>query len=128
MFLYPLITYIVWVAFLYLALTVARAPFVVWNVGHSTDGSNPFADIEPRVSANLRNQFEWPILFYTVSALLILDATLVKELHWYLAWTFVIGRVIHSLVQILTTNIRFRGITFTLNFVAVLGMWVLFIV
>ncbi|MNJ05537.1 MAPEG family protein [compost metagenome] len=40
-----------------------------------------------------------------------------------LAWTFVGGRVLHSLVQILTTNIRLRGAVFTLNFLAVLGLW-----
>ncbi|WP_082606917.1 MULTISPECIES: MAPEG family protein [unclassified Acidovorax] len=40
-----------------------------------------------------------------------------------LAWVFVAGRVAHSLGQILTTNVRLRGLVFTVNFVAVLRMW-----
>jgi len=42
-----------------------------------------------------------------------------------LAWVFVIGRVLHSLVQIATANVRLRGLVFTINFVAVLAMWAL---
>jgi hypothetical protein len=40
-----------------------------------------------------------------------------------LAWVFVGGRLLHSYVQITTTNIRLRGLVFTVNFVAVLGLW-----
>jgi len=40
-----------------------------------------------------------------------------------LAWVFVAGRVLHSLVQIPTTNVRLRGLVFTINFVAVLALW-----
>ena len=45
-----------------------------------------------------------------------------------LAWIFVAGRVLHSVVQILTRNVRLRGIVFTVNFLAVLGLWVLVVV
>jgi len=41
-----------------------------------------------------------------------------------LAWAFVIGRVLHSLVQIPTANVRLRGLVFTVNFLAVLALWV----
>jgi hypothetical protein len=41
----------------------------------------------------------------------------------HLAWLFVIGRVVHSGVQILSANIRLRGLVFTINFLAVLLMW-----
>lgn len=44
-------------AILYALLTVARAP-KVWGIGRRADGSNPWASIEPRLSANLSNQFE----------------------------------------------------------------------
>ena len=42
-----------------------------------------------------------------------------------LAWIFVAGRVLHSAVQILTRNVRLRGVVFTINFLAVLGLWIL---
>jgi hypothetical protein len=41
-----------------------------------------------------------------------------------LAWSFVVGRVLHSAVQILTRNVRLRGIVFMVNFLAVFGLWV----
>ena len=40
-----------------------------------------------------------------------------------LAWLFIAGRLLHSAVQILTTNVRLRGLVFTVNFLAVLGLW-----
>ena len=107
-------------AFLYVMLTVARAP-AIWGIGRRPDGSNPWAKLEPRISANLSNQFEWPLFFYAACLILIRSDTSFFSL--VLAWTFVIGRVLHSLVQVLTTNIRLRGAVFTINFVAVLGLW-----
>ncbi|MFV3332448.1 MAPEG family protein [Pseudomonas sp. NY15437] len=41
----------------------------------------------------------------------------------WLAWLFIAGRVAHSGVQILTRNVRLRGLVFTINFLAVLGLW-----
>lgn len=109
-------------AVLYVLLTVARAP-VVWGIGRRADGSNPFAHLEPRLSANLSNQFEWPLFFHVACALLI--GTNASAAAVALAWLFVAGRVAHSGVQVLTTNVRLRGLVFTLNFLAVLGLWVL---
>lgn len=107
-------------AFLYALLTVVRAP-TIWGIGRRTDGSNPMAKLEPRISANLSNQFEWPMLFYTACLLLMQREK--SQLAIVLAWVFVGGRLLHSAVQILTTNIRLRGLVFTVNFVAVLGLW-----
>ena len=108
-------------ALLYVMLTIARAP-AVWGVGRRPDGSNPFAGLEPRVSANLSNQFEWPLFFYAACLLLIAQQAIdVRQL--VLAWIFVAGRIVHSCVQVFTRNIRLRGLVFTINFVAVLGMW-----
>ena len=44
-------------ALLYALLTAVRAP-AIWGVGRKPDGSNPWANIERRISANLSNQFE----------------------------------------------------------------------
>jgi hypothetical protein len=40
-----------------------------------------------------------------------------------LAWVFIAGRVAHSGVQVFTANVRLRGLVFTVNYLAVLGMW-----
>lgn len=109
-------------AFLYVLLTVARAPDV-WGIGRRRDGSNPWASLEPRISANLSNQFEWPLFFYAACLMLLQSRPTPAAVT--LAWVFVAGRVLHSAVQILARNIRLRGVVFTINFLAVLGLWVL---
>lgn len=116
----PMAAHVALAALLYVVLTVARAP-AIWGIGRRPDGSNPWARVEPRISANLSNQFEWPLFFY--AACLILLQSEMSRFSIVLAWIFVIGRVLHSLVQILTINIRLRGVIFTVNFVAVLGLW-----
>ena len=108
-------------ALLYGLLTVARAP-TAWGIGQRADGSNPWSAVEPRISANLSNQFEWPMFFHVGCLLLILQQD-DRALTLMFAWLFVGGRVLHSLVQILTSNIRLRGAVFTVNFLAVLGIW-----
>ena len=59
----PMAAHVALAAFLYVLLTVVRAP-AIWGMGRAPDGSNPFARIEPRISANLSNQFEWPLFFH----------------------------------------------------------------
>jgi hypothetical protein len=116
----PMAAHVAFAALLYVLLTVARAP-TVWGYGRRPDGSNPFATYEPRISANLSNQFEWP-LFFHVACLLLLHAQ-PGPVVLALAWLFVFGRLLHSAVQILGRSVRLRGLVFTLNFLAVLGLW-----
>lgn len=123
--LYPMAMHVGLAATLYALLTVARAPSV-WGLGQRADGSNPWASAERRISANLSNQFEWPLFFHVACALLLLQPV-VGESQVGLAWLFVLGRLAHSAVQVFTTNVRLRGVVFTLNFVAVLAMWALLV-
>lgn len=116
----PMTAHVALAALLYVLLTIARAP-AIWGIGRRADGSNPWAKIEPRISTNLSNQFEWPLFFHVACVVLILLGTNAASIA--LAWLFVGGRMLHSVVQVLTTNVRLRGIVFTLNFLAVLGLW-----
>lgn len=118
----PMTAHVALAAVLYVLLTAARAP-TIWGIGRRPDGGNPWAGVEPRISANLSNQFEWPLFFHVACVLLMLFPA--SPAATVLAWVFVAGRVAHSAVQILTGNIRLRGLVFTLNFLAVLGLWVL---
>ena len=122
----PIFLHVLWCALLYAFLTVARAP-VVWGIGKNKVGENPFQNIQPKISANLRNQFEWPIFFYVICLLLMVSNQPIHTTQILLAWVFVIGRVLHSTVQIFTSNVRLRGLVFTINFVAVLAMWAMFV-
>ena len=94
----------------------------MWGIGRRVDGGNPWAKLEPRISANLRNQFEWPLLFY-VACLLLIQFGVVSHAAVVLAWIFIGGRLLHSAAQILTGNVRLRGLVFMVNFLAVLGLW-----
>ena len=116
----PMAAHVALAALLYGLLTIARAP-AIWGIGRRPDGRNPWAAVEPRISANLSNQFEWPLFFHAACLVLLPfppDAWTIA-----LAWVFVAGRLLHSAVQILTRNIRLRGLVFTINFLAVLGLW-----
>ena len=116
----PMTAHVALAASLYVLLTVARAP-AIWGIGRRADGSNPFASMEPRIGANLSNQFEWPLFFHVACVLLMLLGT--SRTAVALAWLFIGGRLLHSTVQILTTNVRLRGLVFTVKFLAVLGLW-----
>lgn len=118
----PMAAHVALTAFLYVLLTLARAP-KVWGIGRRADGSNAWERVEPRISANLSNQFEWPVFFY-VACLLLMSST-THSAAIVLAWVFLLGRVVHSYVQIMTANVRLRGLVFTINFLATLGLWVI---
>ncbi|MFT3763680.1 MAG: MAPEG family protein [Pseudoxanthomonas sp.] len=117
----PMAAHVAFTALLYVLLTIARAP-KVWGFGQRPDGSNPWAAIEPRISANLSNQFEWPLFFYA-ACLLLIQSQSESSAAILLAWIFIGGRLVHSYVQICTANIRLRGLVFTINFLATLGLW-----
>ncbi|MFC3552319.1 MAPEG family protein [Lysobacter cavernae] len=119
----PMAAHVALASLLYVLLTVTRAP-KVWGIGRRSDGSNPWAAVEPRISANLSNQFEWPVLFYA-ACLLLMQNPSESVAAVALAWIFLFGRLAHSGVQIFTTNIRLRGLVFTINFLATLGLWAL---
>jgi hypothetical protein len=117
----PMSAHLLLTALLYALLTLARAP-TAWGIGRRPDGSNPWSKVEPRISANLSNQFEWPLYFHVACVLLICNEA-TDSVVLTLAWIFVAGRIARSGVQILTRNVRLRGIVFTVNFLAVLGLW-----
>src|SRR3546814_8642367 len=73
----PMAAHVALAALLYALLTFARAP-KVWGIGQRADGSYPWAAIEPRISANLSNQFEWPVFFYA-ACLLLMQGHLVRS-------------------------------------------------
>lgn len=124
--LFPIVAHIALTAFLYVLLTVARAP-AIWGLGRKADGSNPWATVEPRISANLSNQFQLPLFFY-VACLFLLSRPVVDSVQVWLAWVFIAGRLLHSYVHVMIPNVRLRGLVFTINFIAVLGMWFLLVV
>lgn len=119
---YPMAAHFVWTMVLYVALTFARLPSV-WGIGKDRQGNNPWALYEKRISANLSNQFEWPLFFYVIALVAMFTPNLNLSYVSIAAWVFIAGRIVHSGVQIFTANIRLRGLVFMINFLAVVAMW-----
>jgi hypothetical protein len=118
--LWPMLAQIGWTFMLYAWLTVARVGAV--RRGEVEYSRFVLGREEPReiarVSRNLSNQFELPVIFYAV-AVLLLALGRVSAIDVIATWVFVAGRVIHTLVQTLSDNVPLRGQAFLINFLAV---------
>jgi len=108
-----------WTFLLYVWLTVARTIAVKrGEVDYSVFAHGEEPPHLDRITRNLANQFELPVIFYAAVVLLIATKN-VSTIDIIAAWVFVAGRVIHTLVQTLTDNVPLRGQVFLINFAAV---------
>lgn len=118
--LWPMLAHIAWVCMLYAWLTYARTRAV--RSGEIDHSVFVLGRDEPlhvaRITRNLANQFELPVIFYAVVVLLVATGN-VTTIDIVAAWVFVAGRVIHTLVQTLTDNVPLRGQVFLINFAGV---------
>src|SRR4051812_36304383 len=118
--LWPLIAQVLWTFMLYTWLTWAR--FRAVRAGEVDYSCFELGREEPRaiarITRNLANQFELPVIFYAAVVLLVVaeDVTTVDIIA---AWVFVAGRVVHTLVQTVTDKVELRGRIFLINFLAV---------
>jgi hypothetical protein len=121
--LWPMLAHIAWVFMLYVWITVARTRAV--KSGAIDYSAFLLGREEPlaiaRITRNLANQFELPTIFYALVVLMIALGK-VTMFDVVAAWVFVVGRVIHTLVQTLTNNVPLRGNVFTINFLAVVAL------
>lgn len=124
----PAAAHLALIAFLYVWLTVERLNAVRARKRRYSDIQFAGGDVERGacVAANLRNPFEAPMLFYPLVLALWATQTVTFAMVW-LAWLFFVGRVLHTGVQTLTGNVPLRGAVFTVNFLALAGMWALFL-
>lgn len=118
--LWPMLAQIGWTFFLYAWLTWARQHAVKrGTIGYSVFLLGREEPLEvARITRNLANQFELPVLFYAVVGLLAAFGA-VGTIDLVAAWAFVVGRVVHSLVQTLTNDVLLRGRVFLIGFAAV---------
>jgi hypothetical protein len=121
--LWPVLAHVGWVLGLYVWLTIARAHAV--KRGEVDYSAFVLGREEPlavaRITRNLANQFELPVVFYMAVVLLIALGR-VTGFDVIAAWIFVAGRVIHTLVQTLTDNVVLRGNVFMINTLAVMAL------
>ncbi len=110
---------------LYVWVTVERGRGVAAKTTDYADFLLGHGEHKPaaRIAANLRNQFELPVLFYAIVIFIMATREVAPAPIVMLAWAFVAGRVLHAGVQCLTDNVKLRGQVFTVNFVALVGIW-----
>ncbi len=74
-------------------------------------------------SNNMRNQFQVPVLFY-VLVFVFYSINAVTTTVLYLAWAFVISRIIHAYIHMSTNNVSARFRVFAFGFVIMLIMFI----
>ncbi|WP_448569063.1 MAPEG family protein [Thalassotalea ganghwensis] len=80
---------------------------------------------DSRASDNYNHLFEQPILFYVLSVTVVL-VQYVPTGYLLMAWSFVILRVIHSIIQCTINNVMWRFSIFMVSYVLLGFMWGLF--
>ena len=86
-----------------------------------------FPDKYEQSRQHLKNQFELPIIFYLLVALLYSSNNL-QYIDIILAWLFVISRYIHSFIRFKNNYLPYRGTVFALGYVILLAGWINFII
>ena len=75
------------------------------------------------VSNNIRNQFQVPVLFY-VLCFVFYSINAVTTTVLYLAWAFVISRIIHAYIHMSSNYVPARFRVFTVGFVIMVIMFI----
>lgn len=74
---------------------------------------------------NYMNLLEMPVLFYVICIMLYVSKR-VTDVQLYLAWGFVVVRVLHSAVHLTVNNVFARLAAFFVAGSALMVMWLLF--
>lgn len=124
----PAFLHVAWVHVLLLRMGRARMAAVreakVTLEEIAIDGSR-WPDEIRKFSNNYDNQFQLPVFFYGLLPLLIV----LDKVDWFavaLAWVFLAGRILHSLVHTGKNAVLKRGQAFLVAFAALALMWAWF--
>lgn len=123
----PVFGHLALIFFLFVMVSIKRMQAV--SLGKLNTDDLAYKNNEPEASRrwvnNLNNQFEIPTLFYALIALLYATGS-VNWIYIALAFVFLLGRIAHTYVQVSGDNVGLRGKVFTINFLAVVCMWLVF--
>ena len=86
-----------------------------------TDGEFPSYALNAR--DHFRNMFEIPILFYILCILFIINDSY-AQIDIYLAWGFVIFRLLHTIVRIPNRDVLLRFTFFVISLLFLISGWV----
>lgn len=77
---------------------------------------------DSRASDNYNHLFEQPILFYLLSVVVVL-VQYVPTGYLFMAWSFVILRIIHSIIQCTINKVMWRFSIFMVSYILLGFMW-----
>lgn len=110
---------------LMLLATRRRAAFKAGEVGRrAIIDDREWPDSVLKVSNNYKSQFEWPIVFYAVAALVVAMGAVTKA-QSVLAIAFVLSRFWHTINQVGANRLPGRFLAFLAGVIIVMVMWVL---
>ncbi|WP_300391359.1 MAPEG family protein [Henriciella sp.] len=119
--LYPVLALIVWTLIMWIWMYATRIPAMQKAGVNPDDARHPGADYSASFPASTRSAadnynhlHEQPTLFYA----LVFFAALTgggDNIFMYLAWAYVIARIIHSLVQVLSPKVTQRFFVFAVG-------------
>ncbi len=124
---WPMLMHILLTMVLYVMLAVKKAKAIKLgqvNRQHTALDNKAWPNAVLKVSNNIANQFEVPVLFYVLSMLLYLLNT-VGMLELSLAWAFVLSRLVHAYVHVGSNHVPLRLKCFLVGCLSVLGLLVL---
>ena len=129
--LYPLLTMILLVFMVWLWLYITRILSVTMGSLNIESYAEAQQTEKPRMVAlagdNFSNQFELPVLFYVLIALLVyLEPQPQDYLFW--AWVFVISRYLHALIHLSYNRVMHRLLAYWLGAISLWVMWAKFFV
>jgi hypothetical protein len=87
--------------------------------------SSAWPDEVLKFSNNYNNQFEFPTIWYAVSAFILIT----EKLDWIcigLSWAFLVARLCHTYVHVGSNVVPMRMKMFLASVIAVVAMWIWF--
>jgi hypothetical protein len=118
---YTLLLFALWALLGYVRISNARRgaiPAEYLRVGEGPRPADKIVDIHHHFS----NQFEVPVLFY-LGCLTALVTESVDRTAVALAWSFVVLRIVHTLVVLVKNDPRARVAPYVLSTLAVFAIW-----
>ncbi len=121
---YPVLAHMLLVVFLYIPLIIRKSKAVKDNavdLKETALNNQAWTPDVQKVSNNIANQFEIPILFYALCIIIALTHN-VGMLNVGLAWSYVALRYVHTYVHIGSNFVPLRMRIFALSLVIILAM------
>ena len=119
----PVFVLILWTFIIFLIMSYGRTRFMKdpQDAAHTKDLKGTLPAWVERTGDNYNHLFEQPVAFYVVTLAIALINS-IDPLMMQLAWTFVILRIIHSLVQLTFNLVLVRFMIFLIGWLIIAYM------